>query len=305
MLFVKRTLPLIITFVSGVIMILAYFSGDAFPTIKNLEEIFPQWIQIIMTFTMILGAFSLLRFNCQKIARKQNGWGYSIVLLVGFFAMAAAGMISGSWPAFEDELKVGQKYMCLAENKLRADQVTIVKITEAEVEVEGKKTKGTKTITVSKIEKDKNGAETNKEFIVSADRLKSENMSKVCIFQQVLYEGVFKSAGSTMFALLAFFVASASFRAFRIKSKEAGLLMFSAFIVMLGNVPLGNMISKLWTWIPFIGQYLEISAIKDWIMTYPSSAAQGAILIGAMLGYISSSLKIILGVERSHLGGEG
>ena len=40
-------------------------------------------------------------------------------------------------------------------------------------------------------------------------------------------------------------------------------------------------------------------------MTYPSSAAQGAILIGAMLGYISSSLKIILGVERSHLGGEG
>ena len=128
MLFVKRTLPLIITFISGIIMSVAFFSGPALPTIKSLEEIFPQWIQIIMTFTMILGAFSLIRFNFQKIARKQNGWGYSVVLLVGFFGMAALGMISGSWPKFDPELKVGDKYMCLADNKLSATEVNITDI---------------------------------------------------------------------------------------------------------------------------------------------------------------------------------
>ncbi len=295
MLFVKRTLPLIITFISGLIMILSFFSGPGLQNIKSLEEIFPQWIQIIMTFTMILGAFSLIRFNFQKIARKQNGWGYSVVLLVGFFGMAALGMLSGSWAKFDPELKVNDTYMCLEDNKFSANEVVITSITTTK--------EGAKIVEVKNIRPDANGKyEITK---VSADKLKTPFMSQINIIQQVLFEGVFKAAQSTMFALLAFFVASASFRAFRIKSKEAGLLMFSAFIVMLGNVPLGNLVSKCFTWIPLIGSYLDISAIKEWIISYPSSAAQSAILIGAMLGYISSSLKIILGVERSHLGGEG
>ena len=295
MLFVKRTLPLLITFVSGIIMIMSFFSGPALPTIKSLEEIFPKWIQIIMTFTMILGAFSLIRFNFQKIARKQNGWGYSVVLLVGFFGMGTLGMISGSWPALEPKLETGMKFRCLADNRLSDEEVEVlnVKITK----------EGAKIVTIRSNKLDQN----NKPIIkdVSADRLKTPLMSNINILQQVMFEGVFKSAQSTMFALLAFFVASASFRAFRIKSKEAGLLMFSAFIVMLGNVPLGNMLSNLFSYIPLIGKFLDIAAIKEWIMAYPSSAAQSAILIGAMLGYISSSLKIIFGVERSHLGGEG
>lgn len=304
MIFLKRTLPLLITFISGTVMILAYFLGDAFGTIKSLEKIFPQWTQIIMTFTMILGAISLLHFNFQKIARKQKGWGYSVILLAGFFLMGTVGLISGgSWPASED-FKEGQKCMCLSEKRLSAEEVEIIKIVESKESSNGK-TEGVKTFTVCRTIKDKDGKEIKENFVVSGDRIKTHNMSKLCIIQQVLYEGIFKPAGSTMFALLAFFVASASFRAFRIKSKEAGLLMFSAFIVMLGNVPLGNLVSKLWTWIPGIGPYLNISSIKEWIMAYPSSAAQGAILIGAMLGYISSALKIIFGVERSHLGGEG
>lgn len=295
MLFVKRTLPLLITFVSGIIMILAFFSGTAFPTIRSLDKVFPQWIQIIMTFTMILGAFSLLRFNFQKIAHKQNGWGYSVVLLVGFFGMAILGFISGSLPAFDPELKVNQSYMCLNEKKLDSRQVVIQSIEESK--------DGAKLITVKDALPSKDG--NYKVEKVSADRLKTPFMSNVCIVQQVMFEGVFKSAQSTMFALLAFFVASASFRAFRIKSKEAGLLMFSAFIVMLGNVPLGNWLISCFGLFPRLPDYINIVAIKEWIISYPSSAAQSAILIGAMLGYISSSLKIILGVERSHLGGEG
>lgn len=302
MLFVKRTLPLLITFVSGIIMIMSFFSGPALPTIKSLEEIFPQWIQIIMTFTMILGAFSLLRFNFQKIARKQNGWGYSVVLLVGFFGMAILGMISGSWPELDKEVKEGNAYKLLADNKLSDEDVRVEQITLTK--------EGAKIATVCRIDANANPSEKDKDgkavtIRVSTDRLKSNFKSKITILQQVMFEGVFKSAQSTMFALLAFFVASASFRAFRIKSKEAGLLMFSAFIVMLGNVPLGNMISNILAYIPFIGKFLDIAAIKEWIISYPSSAAQSAILIGAMLGYISSSLKIIFGVERSHLGGEG
>jgi hypothetical protein len=95
-----------------------------------------------------------------------------------------------------------------------------------------------------------------------------------------------------MFSLLAFFVASASFRAFRAKTPEATLLLLAAFVILLGRTFIG---SALGSWLP------DLSA---WIMTWPNAAGQRAIMIGIALGIISTSLKLILGLERSHLGGE-
>jgi len=124
-----------------------------------------------------------------------------------------------------------------------------------------------------------------------------------------IYDHLYAPMNATMFSLLAFFIASAAFRAFRIRTFEAGLLAAAALIVMMGRVPLGNVLTD-WLfglrWLPFPGvpHDLHLSTIQEWIMDVPQNAAKRAILIGAALGVMATGLRVILGIERSYLSGE-
>lgn len=106
-----------------------------------------------------------------------------------------------------------------------------------------------------------------------------------------IYNYVLVALQSTMFSILAFFVASAAYRAFRARSTEATVLLIAATLVMIGRVPLGEYL------LSGSGQ------VSDWIMSVPNTAAQRGIIIGISLGGIATSIKIIFGVERAYLGG--
>jgi hypothetical protein len=115
-----------------------------------------------------------------------------------------------------------------------------------------------------------------------------------------LYNYLLNPLQGTMFALLAFYVVSASFRAFRIKSAQAFVLFIAAVILLFGRVPLGQLIwSKFMNWMPF-----GISEAVEWIMNFPSTAARRGIMIGIALGAVAMSLKIIFGIEKQYLGGK-
>lgn len=113
-----------------------------------------------------------------------------------------------------------------------------------------------------------------------------------------LYIHVYYPLSATMFALLAFFVASASYRAFRARNVEATMLLAAAFILMLGRVPIGDWITA---WLP---EGYRLGELADWIMDYPQTAGQKAIMIGIALGVVSSALRVILGLERAYMGGD-
>jgi hypothetical protein len=114
-----------------------------------------------------------------------------------------------------------------------------------------------------------------------------------------LYEYAFKPLTATMFSMLAFYVASAAFRAFRAKNFEAVLLLGTAFIILLGRTYAGVALSDLFPdWLSF----LRIENLTLWIMKVVNTAGNRAIMIGIALGVVSTSLKVLLGIDRSYLG---
>jgi hypothetical protein len=121
-----------------------------------------------------------------------------------------------------------------------------------------------------------------------------------------IFEYVYGPLQATMYALLAFFIASAAFRAFKAKTVEATFMLVTAFIVMLGRVPVGEQLwNGFWAMLHLDGVVMSINTLIDrWIMGSFNTAGQRAILLGASVGAISVSLKILLGIERSYLGGD-
>jgi hypothetical protein len=99
------------------------------------------------------------------------------------------------------------------------------------------------------------------------------------IFQYILFP-----LQATIFSLLAFFVASAAYRAFRVRNWESALLVISGVIVLLGQIPLWG----------------ALTSSKEWILGVLSMAGSRGILLGAALGTVATGLRVLLGIDRPY-----
>lgn len=104
-----------------------------------------------------------------------------------------------------------------------------------------------------------------------------------------MFISVYVPFTATMFSVLAFYIASAAFRAFRAKSFESAIMLLAATIVMLSKIPIGEHISH---YIPIMG---------EWILDGPGSAGRRAIIFGGYLGSLTMMIRVFFGLERSHL----
>ena len=213
--FFKRTIPMIIAFVMGLLMAFQYYVPHE--SSQDLLKVVTRWGMIISGFAMFIGAYSLFHMHWNRIRQKVAGWGYSIFVFFGAGITIIFGLINGG-EFFWNDKQTGTMF-------------------------------------------------------------------------DWIFNNVQVPAGATIFSILAFFMASAAYRTFRARNKEATILLVAAIIVMLGRVPIGTMIS----------QYIPVAA--DWIMSVPNLAAKRAILIGVSIGVIATSIKIIFGIERAYLGG--
>ena len=107
-----------------------------------------------------------------------------------------------------------------------------------------------------------------------------------------LFRNFHQPLSAAMFSLLVFFIASASFRAFRARSVEASVLLLCGVLLMLGRAPIGEVIS------PYFPK------IADWLMQVPNLAGNRGIMIGAAVGIVAVCLRVLIGIDRGYLGQE-
>lgn len=108
---------------------------------------------------------------------------------------------------------------------------------------------------------------------------------------------------ATVFSILAFYIASAAYRAFRAKSPEATMLLIAAGITMIGRVPIGEQLTSFIPHdMPFYSN-MRLEVMTDWLLNIPNVAGFRAVMFGVGLGVISTSLRIIFGIERTYMGG--
>jgi hypothetical protein len=105
---------------------------------------------------------------------------------------------------------------------------------------------------------------------------------------QFIFNYILQPLEATFFALLALFIATAAFRAFRVRNMETFFFVLFALIVLLGQVPVSI---YLWP---------EFPVIKDWILNVPTLAGVRGILLGVALGVIATGLRVLMGADRPY-----
>lgn len=268
----KRQIPILIATVVGLSTLFGWFIDN--PTFERfVNDDATQWYDILASFAIFLGALNLMKLQGKKVLKQQSGWQYSLFAIGGFFFAIVAGFVYKGNDAVEWGVHV---------------------------------------------------------------------TSKGTLFKW-MFEYMFTPLSATMFALLAFFVASASYRAFRVRNLEATLLLVSGIIIMVGRVPLGSSISSWFVmyllvliaslvvnvklkdkkitfgallagilivtiWGSVLGWPVDQPALfylpilQDWIYNNPNVAGARAIMIGIGLGIFATSIRYILGIEKSYIG---
>ncbi len=197
-----------LAFVMGMTMFIREFVPAKFS--ERLYYGFTNWAIVITGFAAVFAILSLLHHHMNKVRRRAQGYGYSVITILAFIQMIILGLVF----SVEPRTPAGWEY-----------------------------------------------------------------------------QWMFVPMQATMFATLAFFIASAAFRAFRARTWEALALLIAGLIVMIGRVPIGEYIST------------HLGTFADWIMNNPNMAGFRGIVLGVALAQVAIAVRIIFGIERTYMGG--
>tara|TARA_B100000242_G_scaffold232156_1_gene172142 strand:- start:1418 stop:2398 length:981 start_codon:yes stop_codon:yes gene_type:complete len=267
-LILKRYIPIAIVAIFGTLTLSAWFiDNETIETFANDDA--TQFFDIIAAFAVFLGALNLLKLQFIKFIKKQKGWQYSAISILSFFAAFIVGFFVRGAYFVDDKVYFTQN---AALESL---------IEENESNLPGK--------SYQVQENSFESAKDAKNFIIQKNLVTpvdwGAHVQKDGSLFQWMFKYIFSPLSATMFALLAFFVASASFRAFRARNFEASLLLLAGIIIMIGRVPAGGLISSwmiMYLLILIIGLYIHYLKKNNKITIYSTLAGLFLVSVAGM-----------------------
>jgi hypothetical protein len=111
-------------------------------------------------------------------------------------------------------------------------------------------------------------------------------------FYEVLFTYMYMPLGATIFSLLALFMVTSAYRAMRVRTFEAAVMVVSACIIMLGQVPIGLWITRA------LPPGIQLPRLAAWLLWIANTAAYRAVMFGIYIGSIAIALRMWLSLER-------
>ena len=306
----KRRFPMAIMFIFAIWGGISVFVGKT--PVKEFDNLLRNKLLLIVgAFAIVLGLGSLIFHHTQKIKRKSRFWQYSYVTLISLVITSFIGLLGGvrgerRLPTIFGGTVLGahdglvyafagktEKELFAGNPAMYADPTKAVMELPREIPPDFNRYEA--SLLRQEVELRNTALRLSQQAIppmicpVTNAEVPYKTDFKISL--QALYEGILVPCGSTMFAMLAFYMCSAAYRAFRMRNLHSGILLVSAFIVMLGQIPLAT------AYIPGLHE------LRQWILDVPNLASKRGIMIGVGLGISATSFKIILGIERAWLGG--
>jgi hypothetical protein len=211
----RSKLPPIICLFCGFALLIYFF----IPALEDMQEWVSNSTQVVGVFALAIGLASLVHMHGNKIKRQAPGWGFSIITLLCAVVVAVIGLVPKGCSV---PLETSERVL-VVETPLtnQVEQVQYVMfgyqpdVSYSNIIMNGKQT--------------------------------TWALRRNPLFDWV-YNFMFFPLTATTFSLLAFYMITATYRAVRVKSWEAGILLFAAIVVLIGQVPVEE--------IPLIGNFI-------------------------------------------------
>jgi hypothetical protein len=291
---------------------------------STIDDAVSLSLQVVSVMAIGLGIINILRVHVGAITRGRKGWINSLALIIGLFmvftfetidlvnletknsyrerienlilftkqiekdekSISPAPRVEAMIAKLEtfQELSLTEKEVdqTLKNNYLQAIEASIASATILKETYLNKSNVSLKIANKKLIENLKFSAEES-QTLANAQHIASTSY----LVNHFFYEAFFTPLGSAMFSLLAFYIATAAYRSFRVRSLEAFVMMALAIIVMLGQIPHGV------RYIPELPQW------RFWLLSNISTPAFRAITFGSLIAGLAMAVRMWLSMEKS------
>jgi hypothetical protein len=265
----KRYMIIVLTFLAGAVYALEFFwpvpPGEDQNPLSTYTNVIGDVLQVVAGFTFLLGIYNLVHVHGNNVRRRRPNWTFSLVFFA-FFAIMVVASFWRDWYRWFGPQEQAMLTLGHLPPEFILDRNTI---DDPELRAQ---------LGLGPIPEGFNRRFANDLYTY-------------------LFQGLYLNLEATMFSILAFYIVSAAYRAFRVRSAEAALMMITAVILMAGQVPLGMALTN---WVPADGPFAlaRIENFAYWVLSVVNMPVQRAIDFGLGLGMLAMSLRIWLSLER-------